>query len=165
LRGLIALWQNQIDKKPMIRPQVIHSSTNNKQVVGERNPQCSKAFPENLLSLVPSRDPIPYGVIEGMSATSLKIPRNKRKRENDDILLPDLDETTTITFLLSTNAKRLKLGLGEIIPNIVTITETNLNEDMEIIVHKLQVRDRSHWTQFVEDRVRSNVKLKFLFTI
>jgi len=153
IRGLIALWQNTIDLN-VIGPKPTLSSQSN-QV--ERNPQYSKAFPENVLSLVPSKDPIQYAVIEGETGTTMTLDNDGTR-----IPLPELNGAT-ITFILSTNAKQLRLDLGPSIPK-VTITEAHLDDEMEINVDKLENDEEAVWTAFVRERLRDGVNLKFLFT-
>jgi len=153
IRGLIALWQNTIDLN-VIGPKPTLSSQSN-QV--ERNPQYSKAFPENVLSLVPSKDPIQYAVIEGETGTTMTLDNDGTR-----IPLPELNGAT-ITFILSTNAKQLRLDLGPSIPK-VTITEAHLDDEMEFNVDKLENDEEAVWTAFVRERLRDGVNLKFLFT-
>lgn len=69
-----------------------------------------------------------------------------------------------ITFLYATNADAVILKLGRSRPT-VTITEANLNEDMEIDIDTLQDSiEKSTWMTFITETVREGVKIKFLFT-
>ena len=174
LRGLLATWQGTIDMENNGMPvsESVESKTN-------RNPQLSKAFPENLLSLVKPPDRIMFAKIHGRSDT-MTIGNDTK------IPLPALDGTT-ITFIASTNAEEMNLVLtpstrptnrkrsateaetlnaGESTPVAMTITEADLNDDMEIDVGKLSDPvAKIAWTSFMGDEIPVGVKLKFLFTI
>ena len=182
LRGLLATWQGTIDMENNGMPEFesVESKTN-------RNPQLSKAFPENLLSLVKPPDQIMFAKIHGTSDT-MTIGNGTRTP------LPALDGTT-ITFIVSTNAGEMNLVLtpsppkkvggrtrstnkkrsateaetlnaGESTPVAMTITEADLNDDMEIDVGKLSDPvAKIAWTSFMGDEIPVGVKLKFLFTI
>jgi hypothetical protein len=155
LRGLIAVWENKIGSNGIKTKSTTESSSFPND--GRRNLQYSKAFPENVLSLVPSKDPIQYAVIEGKNATTITIDNGETR-----IPLPALGHHN-ITFILSTNAERLRLNLGPPIPPL-TITEANVDDDMEINVETLDDSGKSAWTTFVNIRMRKKVQIKFLFT-
>ena len=87
---------------------------------------------------------------------------------------PNLDGKT-ITFMLSTNADTLNLVISLTIANavfggdlacnpVVTISKANVDENMEIDVGTLSEPDSEYWRRCVIDRIRKDVKIKFLFS-
>jgi hypothetical protein len=159
LQGLLAMWQGQLVAMNPKRQKARASSSLSLQPDDtNRKPQSSRAYPENILSLVRSTGPIPWAVIQGTCPTTITLGTRKK------ISLPSLEDPIMITFLYATNADALILKLGRSRPT-VTITEANLNEDMEIDIDTLQDSiEKSTWMTFITETVREGVKIKFLFT-
>ena len=73
-----------------------------------------------------------------------------------------VEGTTSIVFDLSTkNVDVLHLGLSP--ETCITISEDNLDDDMQIKVDTLSEADRLAWTSFVKAEVREGTLIKFLF--
>ena len=169
IRGLLAMWQGTIDHGVTSTPDFASEESN---ASGRRNPQLAKAFPENLLSLVSPPDPIQFATIHGISDSS-----NVIVGDGTSPQLPALDGTS-INFIFSTNAERLRLKLtpnaetlnvkipvGESSSCEVIITEANLNDDMQIDVTLLDADAKLAWTTFMGDKILEGAKVKFLFTV
>lgn len=169
IRGLLAMWQGTIDHGVTSTPDFANEESN---ASGRRNPQLAKTFPENLLSLVSPPDPIQFATIHGISDSS-----NVIVGDGTSPQLPALDGTS-INFIFSTNAERLRLKLtpnaetlnvkipvGESSSCEVIITEANLNDDMQIDVTLLDADAKLAWTTFMGDKILEGVKVKFLCTV
>lgn len=128
-----------------------HTDENIAQTHDHHNPQLSKAFPENLLNLVPPYNSAQYAKIDGseISIGTTKLP------------LPSLDGDVPISFILSTNTDKIVLRLSDGIE--ITITAENLDEDMTINVRTLTETDQDAWKRLVTDRTWEGVQIKFLF--
>ena len=147
LQGLIAMWRCNLE------PTKHKTNQSDQQQRSNRNPQDSKAFPANLLCLVPHKDPIEYAVIEGNDITIGNVKHS----------LPPLDGIT-ITFMVSTNLDKMKLTVSSDGSSKITITEGQLDEDLRIEDDSLDPGDRALWQRFMRDHVREGIEIKFLLT-
>lgn len=116
-----------------------------------RDRQVSPAFPENLLTSPWYR--VDYDIIEGsdISIGTTKVP------------LPSFDDDSPISFILATNADKIKMVLSD--SRDITITEENLDENMMIDMKSLSVADRLLWKSRVTNQIWKGVQIKFLFTM
>ena len=147
LQGLIAMWRCNLE------PTTHKTEQSDQQQRSNRNPQDSKAFPANLLCLVPQKDPIEYAVIEGNDITIGNVKHS----------LPPLDGIT-ITFMVSTNLDKMKLTVSSDGSSKITITEGQLDEDLRIEDDSLDPGDRALWQRFMRDHAREGIEIKFLLT-
>jgi hypothetical protein len=147
LRGLVEMWKGNLEPTGNLRNQ-----SDQHQRRADRNPQLSNAFPSNLQCLVPQIDPVEYAIIEGEH-----IIIGKKRR-----LLPPLDGTTTITFMVSTNMDQIHLTLSPR-GDTITLTEDNLDEDLQINENLLGTSEQNRWKRF-KRQVRDEVVIKFLLT-
>jgi hypothetical protein len=137
LQGLLALWQ--------LSPTMWENTT--WQVPGN---------PNKWTSLVPPSYAYRYTVIENEPGIEITV----RNGKNIDM---SISSGKTITFLLSTDADIVQLELGRYIPSF-SITKANLDEDLEVDESTLSDFASEHWRRFVNETIRQEVKVKFLFT-
>ena len=97
LRGLLAMWQGAIDMENGV-PEFVSVPFKVK-----RNPGLAKAFPENLLSLLPPPDRIRFAKIDEQSTTPMTI-------GNDTGIPLAVLDGTTITFIFSATGERMNLS-------------------------------------------------------
>ena len=147
LQCLMLLWQGDLGNNADVDNEDIW------QQMPGRDPQRSKAFPENLLRLVPKNNPFEYALIEGDNITIGKETRQ----------LPALGETFPISFILSTNVDMIKLELTSTGASSITITEENLDDSLGIRDDSLSEKDLNAWKNF-KDKLRSGIQIKFLMT-
>lgn len=143
LQGLMLLWEGTLGSN------TYHSL----QEMPDRDPQGSKAFPENLLRLVPKNNLLQYAVIDGDNITI----------GDDTRPLPPLDTAFPISFILSTNVDTIKLDLTSTGATSITITEHNLDDSLGIRDTLLSEKDLTAWTNF-KKKLRDGVQIKFLMT-
>lgn len=99
LQGLIEVWRGNLQPE---RNAVADREDHNLPPKTDRKPQWFKAFPENLLHLVPEVENVEYTAIVG---NDIMIGYTRRA-------LPSLDGIM-ITFLLSTNLDKIRLHLSD----------------------------------------------------
>jgi hypothetical protein len=156
LQGLVEVWRGKLqsDLHPLAKKRDNDDDEGEDSVARTNlNPQWSKAFPENLLHLVPEVDSVEYAIIKG---NNIIIGKQKRR-------LPPLDGIK-IAFILSTNLDKIKLQLSAQGGPFMTITADNLDDELAINVETLSESDRLAWTRFVEEEVREDILIKFLLT-
>ena len=142
------LWKGELGVNTYVNNQ-----DNLQEMPADRDPQCSKAFPENLLRLVPNNNAIQYAVIDGDNITI----------GDDTRPLPPLDTAFPISFILSTNVDTIKLDLTSTGATSITITEHNLDDSLGICDTLLSEKDLTAWTNF-KKKLRVGVQIKFLMT-
>jgi hypothetical protein len=167
LRGLLAVWRGAFESEGELASHAYGTHARAKRGADDCDEHDSKAYPENLVKYSEPFDSVQYAWIESGSEL-ITIPTNDGG-DVKTIPLPALDSNETITYVIVTNAKTLRLKLGD--DATLKVSDDVLNADMGLNTTTVKsyrskgkvVKPLQKWTEII-DKVKVGVKIEFLFT-
>jgi hypothetical protein len=163
LRGLIMVWDgcfSNSDVGDYVDDELNLMDAYEAHLVcaNEALHQESVAYPENLIKVRPSSDPVP-GYVTIDSDCNIQA-----GREQSPLRLPSLPSHKSVDFILFTNAESIHLTFLDESQQerTVLVNRTVLGDDLQL--RSETIGNATPWNTFLADRVLSGVSIRFVFT-